>query len=59
MVIEEALAWYCTKVYQIIPAGDHFLILCEVTDLGRAENGIPLVYWSGYRTVSEDLGKVN
>jgi len=54
-IINKALAWYSTKVYQIIPAGDHFLILCEVKDLGRADDGNPLVYWSGYRTVSENV----
>ena len=48
-----ALAWYSTKITQIIPAGDHFLILCEIIDLGRAESGLPLVYWSGYRTTGE------
>lgn len=52
-VINKALAWYSTKIHQIIPAGDHLMILCEVIDLDRVEEGKPLVYWSGYRTVSE------
>ncbi|MFK7980277.1 MAG: flavin reductase family protein [Saprospiraceae bacterium] len=54
-VVDKALAWYSTKIRQIIPAGDHFLILCEVMDLERAADGNPLVYWSGYRTTSENL----
>ena len=54
-VIAKALAWYSTVIYQIIPAGDHFLILCEVKDLERATEGNPLVYWSGYRTTSDKI----
>lgn len=54
-IINGALAWYSTKVSQIIPVGDHFLILCEIIDLGRAESGLPLVYWSGYRTTGEEV----
>jgi len=53
LVISKALAWYSTEIYQIIPAGDHFLILCEVKELERAREGSPLVYWSGYRTTSD------
>lgn len=52
-VIDGALAYYSTKVHQIIPAGDHYLILCAITDLERAADGHPLVYWSGYRTTSD------
>ena len=33
VVIDKALAWYSTKVQQIIPAGDHHLILCQILDL--------------------------
>jgi len=54
-VIKNALAWYSTKVVQIIPVGDHYLILCEIINLGRAESGQPLVYWSGYRTTGETV----
>lgn len=50
-VIEDALAWYSTEVYMIIPTGDHFTIYCRVLDLDRVEAGEPLVYWSGYRGV--------
>ena len=54
-VIADALAWYSTEIHQIIPAGDHFLILCSVKDLDRVAEGSPLVYWSGYRTTSDKL----
>jgi len=55
MVIDKALAWYATRIHQIIPAGDHCLVLCEIQDLGRAADGQPLVYWSGYRTTTENI----
>ncbi len=57
-VIEGALAYYSTEVVQIIPTGDHYLILCEIHDLKRSEEGNPLVYWSGYRTVSKTCNDV-
>ena len=53
-VVDNALAWYSTTIQQIIPAGDHFMILCEIKDLDRAEDGQPLVYWSGYRTTTSE-----
>lgn len=50
VIIDKALAWYSTVVHQIIPAGDHHLIMCEIRDLDRAKRGRPLIYFSGYRT---------
>lgn len=55
MVINKALAWYCTIVNQIIPVGDHFFVLCAIQDLDRADDGQPLIYWSGYRTTGENI----
>ena len=52
IIIDKTLAWYSTEIQQIIPAGDHFLVLCEIIDLERIADGQPLVYWSGYRTTS-------
>ena len=52
-VIDKALGWYATIVDQIIPAGDHFLILCRIQEFGKKEEGQPLVYWSGYKTITE------
>lgn len=54
-VVNDALAWYSTRIQQIIPVGDHYLILCEIIELHRAESGQPLVYWSGYRTTGDNL----
>lgn len=53
-VVDNALAWYSTTIQQIIPAGDHYMILCEINDLERAADGQPLVYWSGYRTTTKE-----
>ena len=50
--IQNSLAWYNTKIQNIIPAGDHFLILCEVLDLHRYENKNPLLYYSGYKSIA-------
>ena len=54
-VIDGALAWYSTRVQQIIPAGDHYLVLCAVKELDRVsvKEGKPLLYFSGYRTTGE------
>lgn len=52
-VINGALAWYSTKVQQVIPAGDHSLILCEVLDLDRAGEGEPILFYSGYRKIGD------
>lgn len=52
-VIESALATYDTVVNQIIPAGDHFIILCEIRSLEKTSDEKPLIYWSGYKTISE------
>lgn len=54
-VVTGALAWYGTEVRQIIPVGDHYMILCEVKALERVSMDQPLVYWSGYRTTTDNL----
>ena len=50
-VLEEAHAWYATTVEQLIPAGDHVLVLCrvEALDANLADN--PLVYYQGYKNI--------
>ena len=35
-VLEDAHAWYATQVEQLIPAGDHILVLCKVIDLAAS-----------------------
>ena len=47
-LIKDCLAWYTVRVTQIIPAGDHKLVLCAIKDLYRNhEKKKPLVYFSG------------
>ncbi len=51
-IVDEALSWFTVKVKNAIEAGDHHMILCEVTDLGIADGGRPLIYYSGYEVLS-------
>lgn len=48
-ILKETLVWYATKVQQIIPAGDHQLVLCEVLALDSSEEFKPILYYKGYR----------
>lgn len=52
-VIDAALGWYGTKVEQMIKLGDHYMVLCRITELDRKTEGKPLVYWSGYKTITD------
>ena len=54
-IIADSAAWYQTEIKQIIPAGDHKFLLCEITDLGRDVEKKPLVYYSGYRSVGDNV----
>ena len=51
-IIDDCLAWYATEIEQIIPAGDHFLILCKVIALDRRSTGSPLLYYAGYQKIN-------
>ena len=53
--LHDSLAWYETSIKEIIEAGDHHLILCHVHNLERNQNALPLLYYSGYKTLGEDL----
>ena len=35
------MACYNTSIFEIIPAGDHIIILCQISDLYRSENENP------------------
>ncbi len=50
--IKDCLAWYATTIQSMIPVGDHVMIICRVEELDRAEQGAPLLYYSGYRTIA-------
>ena len=51
-IVEGCIAWYSTVIEQLIPAGDHFLILCTVIDLNRSDTGMPLLYYGGYQRIA-------
>ena len=51
-ILEDAHAWYATHVEQLIPAGDHILVLCKVLDLGASPEKKPLIYYQGYKKIS-------
>jgi flavin reductase (DIM6/NTAB) family NADH-FMN oxidoreductase RutF len=55
VVLEEATTWYTTEVQEIIPAGDHHLIICLVKDLDYAENFEPLLYFNGYKQLEKNI----
>ena len=50
-VLGEAHAWYSTTVEQLIPAGDHVLVLCRVEALDANLTDNPLVYYQGYKNI--------
>ena len=51
-VLENAHAWYATTVEQLIPAGDHILVLCKVIDLAASPEKNPLIYYQGYKKIT-------
>lgn len=51
-VLEKAHAWYATRVEQLIPAGDHTLVLCRVFDLDASPKENPLLYYQGYKKIA-------
>lgn len=44
VLIERASAWFETSVHQVVPAGDHFIVLLAVHDLDIDEAAHPLVF---------------
>lgn len=52
-VLEEAHAWYATTIEELIPAGDHTLVLCKVIDLAAASEKSPLIYYQGYKKIAK------
>ena len=51
-LIKDCLAWYSTEIAEMVPAGDHTLILCRIQDCDRRE-GNPLLFYSGYRFLEQ------
>lgn len=52
-VLENAHAWYATTIAQLIPAGDHTLVLCSVKDLAAVPEKNPLIYYQGYKKIAQ------
>ena len=50
-VLKEAHAWYATEVEELIPAGDHVLVLCRIEALEANLEESPLVYYQGYKKI--------
>ncbi|MDB2701590.1 flavin reductase family protein [Flavobacteriaceae bacterium] len=51
-VLEDSQGWYATKVEQLVPAGDHLLVICRVVDLAARTEETPLVYYKGYKKIA-------
>ncbi len=54
-ILENCLAWYKAEIKQIIPAGDHHIVLCQVLDVHRDDESRPLLYYKGYRGIGEEV----
>jgi flavin reductase (DIM6/NTAB) family NADH-FMN oxidoreductase RutF len=46
-LIDDVLAWIDCDIHSVTEAGDHFLVLGAVRDLGVAEEGAPLLFFRG------------
>lgn len=53
-ILAGAPAWYTTRVEKLIPAGDHYLVLCRVNDLSSNKELRPLIYFKGYKKLKEN-----
>ncbi len=54
-IIKDALAWYKTKIQSIEQIGDHHMIVCSVKELHKDDEKQPLLYYSGYKLISNNL----
>jgi flavin reductase (DIM6/NTAB) family NADH-FMN oxidoreductase RutF len=44
-ILPDCLAWLDCSVREILPGGDHSIVIGEVRSAGARENGLPLVYF--------------
>jgi flavin reductase (DIM6/NTAB) family NADH-FMN oxidoreductase RutF len=52
-LLPDALAWVECETHEVLPGGDHDIIIGRVVACGRQADGVPLVYYrGGYRAVS-------
>ncbi|MGH3585850.1 MAG: FCD domain-containing protein, partial [Pseudonocardia sp.] len=50
-VVSGALAWFDARLHDLLPGGDHEILIGEVIAVGGGD-GEPLLYWAGdYRTI--------
>jgi len=53
-VLAHGHAWYSTQVEALHEAGDHFLVLCQITSLQAFPEKNPLVYYQGYKKIQTE-----
>lgn len=46
-ILERSLAWFDVRLDQTVEAGDHWIALCEVLDMGVGEASPPLIFFQG------------
>jgi flavin reductase (DIM6/NTAB) family NADH-FMN oxidoreductase RutF len=44
-ILPDCLAWVDCSIREILPGGDHSIVIGEVRSAGARENGLPLVYF--------------
>jgi flavin reductase (DIM6/NTAB) family NADH-FMN oxidoreductase RutF len=54
-IIDGCLSWFDCTVEDVLPGGDHEILVCRVAAAG-GRTGEPLVYWSGgYRALTTEI----
>lgn len=46
-VLSESIAWIDTTIWNIVEAGDHWIVLCRVNDMAVANPVSPLIFFQG------------
>ena len=46
-VLGNSLAWIDTTIYDLVDAGDHWIVLCQVRDLDVTKSAPPLLFFQG------------
>jgi 3-hydroxy-9,10-secoandrosta-1,3,5(10)-triene-9,17-dione monooxygenase reductase component len=56
-ILAGALAWAACSVEDVHEAGDHFIVIARVTELGECVAGEPLLFYRGRFTLSATTGE--